>query len=95
MNTIKMSDLHAVVARINAMTNSPAITYKTINSKSVAQVGNFHLDSAYGGHGLMRISNESGGCHTIIYGHHSKHDLYKQMQAFISGFEAGASSVQS
>lgn len=92
MQTIKMSDLNAVVARINRVTGSPQTPYTRTDDKTVCNIGNYHLDSAYGGHSLVRMHNDGGGIESIISGFHSKRDLYNRMQAFISGLDAKVQS---
>lgn len=86
---IKESDLQAVVDRINRITGSPLEQYtKTKEGKFIANIGNYHLNSAYGGHGLSRMMNEVGGVTTIIPGFSPKRELYDKMQAFIMGLDA-------
>ena len=51
-------------------------------------VGNFHIDSAYGGVALYRMDNESGGCEDVLKcGHTTKGNLAELMHAFIRGLE--------
>jgi hypothetical protein len=85
-NRIKQSDLDAVVDRINRITGSPQITWvKNKNGKFKAQIGNYHLDYAYGGVALHRIMTDGGGVDDVIGGHRSKRELYNLMQSFIKG----------
>lgn len=88
MKTIKISDLNAVVARINHATKSPETPYTRTADKTVCNIGNYHLDSAYGGHSLVRMHNDGGGVQSIIAGFHSKRDLYNLMQSFLSGIDS-------
>lgn len=89
MNRISQSNLQAVVDRINRLTNSPMTPYtKLENGKHVANIGNYHLDGAYGGYGLVRMHNDGGGVQSIIGGHMPKRDLYDRMQSFIAGIDA-------
>ena len=51
------SDLAAVVRRINLITKSPLEPCTKLKSgKFKANIGNYHLDSAYGGHQLVRMA---------------------------------------
>lgn len=86
---ITIRDLDAVVRRINLITDSPQQAYIEIASGEFkAQVGNYHLSSAYGGYCLHRINNESGGITTPINsGYVSKRELYSLMQAYIRGLQ--------
>lgn len=90
MTRITMAQLEAVVARINRMTKSPGTTYtKDAHGKFRANIGNYHLDGAYGGWALYRIANEGGACPDVLkIGHASKRELYHAMHAFIAGLEA-------
>ena len=85
---ITKRDIEAVVERINRATNSPLTPYTRHEGKLIANIGNYHLDSAYGGYSLHRMNNEAGGIDAIISGYHSKRDIYNRMQAFISGYLA-------
>ena len=85
---ITQKDLEAVVARINRLTNSP-MDYCTKGGRFCSNIGNYHLDYAYGGVQLCRVVNESGGVSNMLgCGHVSKRDLYERMHAFIRGLEA-------
>ena len=87
---ITQSDLEAVVLRINRITDSPESTYtKDAKGKFHANMGNYHLDWAYGGVCLCRICNKGGGVEVIISGYCTKRELYEKMQAFIMGYCTG------
>jgi hypothetical protein len=88
---ITMQNLESVVARINRMTNSPAESWSTLpDGKHVSNVGNFHLDGAYGGYALHRMANTAGGVNDVLrIGHVSKRELYSAMFAYIEGIYAG------
>lgn len=89
MNRITLKNLEAVVARINHMTNSPEKPYVQVDGKCVAQIGNYHLDEAYGGYALQRMDNANGGVRDVLRtGHISKRELHERMHAWIRGFEA-------
>jgi len=83
-------DLKAVVARINRMTNSPK-EYAKPHVEGVpffSNIGNFHIDYAYGGVQLCRVMNTVGGVQNVLNcGHTTKRELYKLMHAFIAGLE--------
>lgn len=88
MNTITKHDLEAVVERINRATNSPLDSYtKTDTGHYKANPGNYHLNWAYGGVCLARMSNEGGGIQSVLPGFVSKRELYGKMQAFLRGIE--------
>ena len=89
MNRITEKDLLAVIKNINIITNSPETPYRRLkNGKLKANIGNYHLDSAYGGYCLHRMHSEGGGVTCPINsGYTTKRDLYNQLQAFIRGIE--------
>jgi hypothetical protein len=91
MSRITDKDLQAVVARINRITGSP-MDYAQPCAKGVlfcSNIGNYHLDYAYGGVQLCRVCNTGGGVSNVLgCGHVSKRELYERMHAFISGLEA-------
>jgi hypothetical protein len=51
-----------------------------------ANIGNYHINGAYGGVSLHRVCTDGGGIHDVFRcGHVKKKDLYYRMQAFLSG----------
>ena len=86
MNRITQKDLEYLVKRINEATNSPETSYQTTSKGYKANIGNYHLDYAYGGVRLSQMMNEGGGIHVISSGGFgTKRELYNWMQAFLSG----------
>ena len=87
MERITESNLEALVARINDATGSPSEPYtKQPDGRYLAQIGNYHLDIAYGGYALDRMVNEGGGV-SVIIGRGTKRELWDKMHAFLRGFE--------
>lgn len=90
MDRITDKQLQAIVDRINRMLGMPAAPYVKVGDKHVAQIGNFHLDHAYGGVSLARMVNDGGGISNVLgVGHVTKRDLADRMYAFIRGLEMG------
>lgn len=87
-NRITMKDLEAACERINSITGNPITSYTKVEGKLVANIGNYHLDGAYGGYDLHQMENEGGGVRSIFSGHFSKREIYNRMQAFIKGLES-------
>lgn len=57
---------------------------------SVAQIGNYHLDGAYGGWALHKITNKSGGIVDVLErGYAPKRDTWNYLQAMIIGIQIG------
>ena len=89
-NTITLKNLQAVVDRINTTTGSAGEPYTSVNGKLVANIGNYHLSSAYGGYALYRIMNASGGIRDISNsGYMTKRALYDMLHMYLAGYEAG------
>ncbi len=89
MQTVKLAQLEAVVKRINKMTGSPETSWRKEGEKNVANIGNYHLDFAYGMQRLSRMTSEGGGTTDVMgIGYGSKRETLNAMFAFISGLES-------
>ena len=78
---VKQKDLEKMVSLINTLTESPKKPYsKDENGEFQANLGNYHLDFAYGGVRLCRMT-ESGGSPDI-----SDRHTKKELKIFLSGF---------
>ena len=88
MDRITDKHLEALCERINKVTGSPLAPWSKVDGKLKANVGNYHIDHAYGGVNLNRMSNESGGVSSPLgLGFNTKRNLYERMQAFLAGLE--------
>ena len=86
MKRITQKDLEHQVESINATTESPTTSYtRDAVGKLAANIGNYHLDYAYGGVRLVRMVN--GGGITVVSsgGFGTKRELYNWMDAFRAG----------
>lgn len=86
-----MADLESLCDYLNGITESPMKPYDRDRKtgKNVAQIGNYHISSAYGGVCLHRMFNTGGGITTpLMSGHVPKRELYDAMRHFISGINA-------
>ena len=91
MNCITQKDLEYLVKRINEVTSSPAKPYRETGKGFRANIGNYHLDYAYGGVKLSQMVNEGGGITNISdMGFGPKRELYNWMRAFLAGYELQA-----
>ena len=87
MQRVTEKHLDAVVERINILTGSPLAPYTKTAVVPRANVGNYHLDWAYGKVRLVRMGNAGGGIETITqYG--TKRECLAEMHAFIRGYSA-------
>lgn len=92
MERITQKDLEYLVKRINEITGSP-IDYCTKVPSGMpipnTNIGNYHLDYAYGGVKLVRTVNKHGGI-TIIStgGYGTKRELYNWISAFLLGLDS-------
>ena len=90
MKRVTITQLEAIVLRINKLTNSPESSWTRVGGKLVANIVNYHLDSAYGGYKLARMCSTGGGIQDILrIGYATKGELAKAMFSFIAGIEAG------
>jgi len=87
MKRVTDAQLEAVVKRLNEMTNSPVEPYAKTVVGRYANVGNYHLDYAYGKVRLVRMSNVSGGINTITQ-LGTKRECLSEIFAFRDGYLA-------
>ncbi len=90
MRAIKISELEAIIARINRETGNPVEPFTVTAGRCVANVGNYHLSQQYGGCAMHRMMNESGGTIDVFnFGHVPRRTLYHALFAYIAGLEEG------
>ena len=78
---ITMQDLQSAVDTLNRITSFHRI--------HVANVGNYHLDGAYGGWQLSQMDNASCASRDVLSsGHVPKRELYNLIWAYIKGIQA-------
>ena len=86
MNRISKAQLQFKVDCINTLTGNPLPYSTRDNGQFKANIGNYHVYSAYGAYGLHQTMNEGGGVHEII-GLSTKRELFNRMQSLIYGLE--------
>jgi len=92
MKRVTDSQLNAVVNRLNNLTGSPIEPYSRTPDGIVANIGNFHLDYAYGMVRLVRMHNANGGINVVTqYG--TKRKCLEEMHAFESGYVAALAHI--
>jgi len=87
MDRITDKQLEAVVEQLNRATNSPLASWTKTPTGTKANIGNYHLDYAYGYVSLNRMHNTGGGVARILPGG-TKRELYHQLHAFLAGVAA-------
>ena len=81
--------LAAALNNLNSATNSPTSSYTKLPSGAIlANVGNYHIDSAYGGNKLVRMVSPSGGITTITTGYDTKRYVLEFIHAMLIGIAA-------
>ena len=88
MERITLKDLDHVVDAINVAEKTPPKPFsaRDANGKITANVGNYHISSAYGGWCLEQMMNERGGVRDVFQvGHVPKRELYGLLRAYFSG----------
>ncbi len=94
-NQITKQFLQAQVDRLNRTMKMPMEPYTKTGDKYAANIGNYHLDGAYGGWALHRMGNESGGISDVFRcGHVSKRELSGRISAMLDGIEAMTPTAQ-
>lgn len=88
MQRITRKDLDRLASRINEATGSPLTTWtRGADDRLTASPGNYHIDGAYGGYALHRMSNTSGGVSDVFgMGHMPARELHGLMYAFLIGY---------
>lgn len=89
MQRITEKMLQARIDYLNQITGNPATPYtRAPGERMKANIGNYHLSSAYGGVNLNQMHNDGGGvtCPLGSY-HRPKGELMRELDAFIAGFE--------
>jgi len=90
MERITQKDLEILVDVINVETKNPTTSYT--KHKDGANIGNFHLDYAYGGVKLAQITNTGGTIREISHdGFGTKRQLHSFMQAYLDGMAVAKS----
>ena len=91
MERITIKHLRALAARLNTVTGSP-MEYAQPRKEGVSfcsNIGHYHIDQAYGGYMLARVSNTSGGISCpLSHGHIPARDLYERIHAYLAGYDA-------
>ena len=76
--------------RVNGAAGGPLWT-RADDGRSVARIGAYYIDGAYGGVALYRIVTDGGGVSDVLgCGHVPKRELANRMRAFIRGLEVAA-----
>jgi hypothetical protein len=81
---ITKAQLEAVIEWLNKELKRPLKPYENIDGKFTAQIGNFHMYSAYGKYGLHEMNNEHGGVKTIIH-LGTKKELFNAIHRLLDG----------
>jgi len=86
MDRITEKQLEALAKRINEVTGNPTeyFTPTEAGPPYHSNIGNYHIDHAYGRVALEQTMNESGGVRRIL-GSGTKRELWNEMHAFLSG----------
>ncbi len=90
-----IENLETLVDRLNELTGQPEHSYRWINEKHTANIGNYHLDWAYNGCSLQQMTNEGGGVRNVLTdGHVPKRELDGLIRAYIKGIELERGAIK-
>ena len=93
MERITIKHLRTLAARLNTITGSP-MEYASPGVPFRSNIGNYHINQAYGGYCLHRVANTGGGVTCPLSGGHiPARDLYDRMLAYIRGMEDARSAA--
>ena len=84
MERITNAKIEMAIETLNTLMKRPLEPYDTSKERNRANVGNFHLYSAYGKVGLHETVNESGGVRDIV-GLRTKRELHDAILYLIRG----------
>ena len=89
MERITEKMLQLKVDYLNKITGNPAESWtKDDDGRFHANIGNYHISSAYGGVSLEQMCTDGGGVHSVFgIGHVPKRELYNRLCAYINGYE--------
>jgi len=84
-NRITQKMLENMVETINKTAGRPVTPYTRQGDKLVANIGNYHLDYAYGGVKLVEIMTEGGSiCVISSGGYGTKRELWNQLHTILN-----------
>ena len=86
MDRITQKHLEGLCNVLNTLTNNPLDPYVKNIKEYKQNVGNYHIDSAYGGVKLCQML-EHGTKDISTIGYAPKRELYEWIRAYISGIE--------
>ena len=92
MEQIKLAMINQKIDFLNKITGNPPTTYKKVDGKVKAQIGNYNGYMAYSAYGLQQIVSDGGGVETII-SLGTKRELYNQLNAYINGYRANKEGI--
>lgn len=83
MNRITIKDLNQACRVLNKTLNRP-MEYCQPGQPFKANIGNFHIDQAYGGFQLAEVSSDGGGIRSYG-GHVPAREVYERIHAMVDG----------
>lgn len=93
MIRISEKDLEQRIEYLNELTGN-STAYSTGETPFKANVGNYHLDCAYGGYKLSQVTNIDGGVSNITSGYCTKRELMDKLNMYIQGIGCGRSNKE-
>jgi len=74
---------------LNKITGNPKAPWTRKDGKTTGNIGNYHIDMAYGGCKVVQMDNECGGITNVTCGFNTKRETYDLLNSFIDGIIAG------
>ena len=85
MQRITNANLESLCDAINAAAESPATPCSRDGDRIKNNVGNYHIDSAYGGFKIVQMDNLGGGIRDITSGYRTKRETYDLGRDYLNG----------
>jgi hypothetical protein len=84
MSRTTMKQLEGAVERLNIETGNAITPYSMVGGKYKPNGGNYHLDGAFGGWQLVRMSDTSSGISNIMPRRGTKSDCWDCIQTVLA-----------
>lgn len=82
-----LKEVRLLIKTLNEATGNPVDPWVRTEKKFEAQIGNYHIDAAYGGFSLYQMSDKGGGCRDVST-RGTKKELATFIRAMLKGIDA-------
>lgn len=94
MQRVTEKQLNEAIEYLNGLMGTPVERHTFKDGKYKANIGNYHMDCAYGGYKLVQNVNDGGGIRTVSNGGYgTKRELLTFIHAYCDGILAQRDKV--